>query len=47
MNWQAYEDSGAMLDFVVYSGLFMPRMGNAFSPEVFFKRQIYNHLFQF
>jgi hypothetical protein len=35
MNRQAYEKSCTMLDFVVYSGLFMPRIGNAFSTEVF------------
>jgi hypothetical protein len=47
MKCQAYEENCAVLDFVVYSGLFMPRIGNAFSPEVFFKYQIYNRLFQF
>jgi hypothetical protein len=36
MNGQAYEKSCTVLDFVVYSGLFMPRIGNAFSPEVVF-----------
>jgi len=36
-----------VLDFVVYSGLYMPRIGNAFSPEVLFKCQIYIYLFRF